>query len=90
MDYPLFPNKSWSDRAACVGLDLNLFFPSKGVSGRNAKKICATCPVATECLDHALTVPEMHGVWGNTTPMERMDILRDRNAVHSETSAPKD
>lgn len=39
-----------------------------------AKRICATCPVASECLDHALVVGERYGIWGGLTPDERNDL----------------
>jgi hypothetical protein len=40
-------------------------------------KICATCPVTTECLNYALSFPQaddMHGVYGGTTAKDRRAI----------------
>lgn len=61
---------SWQNRAACRGEDLVLFFgregerqPERDVRERKAKAICARCPVASECLDYALSRPEKYGVW---------------------------
>ena len=44
---------SWRDRAACRGMDINLFFipPSGKNDATAAKNVCATCPVAHPCLD---------------------------------------
>src|SRR5690606_4128918 len=35
-----------------------------------AKRICATCPVRTQCLTHALTYPEAYGIWGGLNEHE--------------------
>jgi hypothetical protein len=40
-----------------------------------AKAICRSCPVITECLDHALRVRESYGVWGGHTEDERARLL---------------
>lgn len=66
----------WAQRAACRGLDPELFFPV-GFSGpgseqlRFARRVCAQCSVVQACLDWALEVGESDGVWGGTTPDER-------------------
>ena len=41
-----------------------------------AKRLCASCPVRTDCATHALTVGEEYGVWGGFTETER-SRLRD-------------
>ena len=64
----------WRFRAECRTADLRLFFPSTAVLGDRAKRICAQCPVRTECLHHALTVGERHGIWGGTTADERQHM----------------
>ena len=43
-----------------------------------AKAVCATCPVQTRCLQHALEHREHHGIWGGTTEAERRRIIRRR------------
>lgn len=68
---------SWRDRAACLDMDTNLFFPEAGRNAyrqvERAKRICSTCPVRQECLDYALEFPDrsMPGIWGGTTEGER-------------------
>jgi WhiB family redox-sensing transcriptional regulator len=71
----------WRDRGACVGEDPELFFPigSGGPASRQvaeAKLVCARCTVVHECLDWAVAVGESDGVWGGTTPEERLAIRR--------------
>ncbi|MFG2823971.1 WhiB family transcriptional regulator [Kitasatospora sp. NPDC048365] len=74
----------WQLRAACRSEDAQLFFHPSGERGQAhddreaaAKRICATCPVRTRCLEHALTVREPYGVWGGLTEDERR-ALRGR------------
>ena len=38
------------------------------------------CPVKNACLEHALSVPEMYGVWGGLSADERIEILKFRGA----------
>ncbi len=71
----------WLRRAACVGEDPELFFPvgSSGPAVRDvdaAKRVCARCPVITECLAFALNSGQTSGVWGGTCEEERADMLR--------------
>jgi WhiB family redox-sensing transcriptional regulator len=70
---------SWRDRALCDGTDPSLFFPEPGVhSMRDAKQVCALCPVRLECLEHALSMPEQYGVWGGMTEKELAEMRRRR------------
>jgi WhiB family redox-sensing transcriptional regulator len=63
--------------AACVNEDPNLFFPdgktSYTVQVKQAKTICATCPIKMQCLAEALAETEF-GIWGGTTEQERKYI----------------
>ncbi len=68
----------WQEHAACRDYDRELFFDSDNERGelrarreKAAKKICAACPVQTECLRFAESGPEVFGVWGGTTQRER-------------------
>lgn len=49
---PLPPEATdqWQDRALCAQTDPEAFFPEKGGSTREAKKICMGCEVRHECL----------------------------------------
>ena len=67
-------DKSWRDSAVCASVDPELFFPETGQSPVAAKKICASCPVQPECLESALWLDNVHGVWGGTTRIERQQL----------------
>ena len=54
----------WQDRALCAQTDPEAFFPEKGGSTREAKKVCLTCEVRDECLESALMNDERFGIWG--------------------------
>jgi WhiB family redox-sensing transcriptional regulator len=54
------------------------FFPSDGVGVEKAKKICRTCPVVDQCLEHALDHRIEHGVWGGASERQRRRILKKR------------
>ncbi|MDH6247395.1 WhiB family transcriptional regulator [Mycobacterium sp. OTB74] len=74
----------WQLRARCRGLPAEVFYPTDDDRGarrvtheENAKKICRSCPVLLECLSHAMESGELYGIWGATTPKERV-ALRQR------------
>lgn len=73
------PIDRWWNHGACRGHDPNLWFPEwpKPNEYRQARKICATCPVRKQCLDDALkreTGSLRYGMFGGTTPLERERI----------------
>lgn len=53
---------------------VDMFFPSRGQSNREAREICAECPARDACADHGLD--ERHGVWGGTSEKERRRLRR--------------
>ncbi|MCF3960330.1 WhiB family transcriptional regulator [Streptomyces fuscigenes] len=71
----------WSQDAACVGADPDLFHP-EGDAGQvrliweEAKSYCAGCRVRTTCLDEALERGERWGVWGGLDEVERRVTIR--------------
>ena len=62
---------AWRVHARCAEVDPELFFPDKGGSTAIAKSICRTCPVVDECLEYAMDNPDLMGIWGATSHMER-------------------
>jgi WhiB family redox-sensing transcriptional regulator len=69
----------WHRLAACRSTPVDHFATTTaGIAA--ARKNCARCPVAAECLEHALAVPELYGVWAATTPKERKRIVREAAA----------
>lgn len=71
-------NLSWRKRAACQGVDPDVFYPVSDDDAETAKSICAQCTVREACLEYALAYRERDGVWGGATERERRRILRHR------------
>jgi WhiB family transcriptional regulator, redox-sensing transcriptional regulator len=71
---------TWRKRAACRGIDVEIFFPAteEDVDAAPAKAVCGVCPVRQACLEHALAHREREGIWGGATERERRRILRQR------------
>jgi WhiB family redox-sensing transcriptional regulator len=74
----LAPNDTpqWQDRALCAQTDPEAFFPEKGGSTREAKRICLGCEVRDECLEYALANDERFGIWGGLSERERRRLKR--------------
>ena len=66
----------WQDRALCAQTDPEAFFPEKGGSTREAKRVCLTCEVRTECLEYALSNDERFGIWGWLSERERRKVKK--------------
>ena len=68
---------SWQDRALCAQTDPEAFFPEKGGSTREAKRVCRSCDVRAECLEYALGNDERFGIWGGLSERERRRLKRE-------------
>ena len=68
---------SWQERALCAQTDPEAFFPEKGGSTRDAKKVCVGCDVRSECLEYALEHDERCGIWGGLSERERRKFKKD-------------
>ena len=66
----------WQDRALCAQTDPEAFFPEKGGSTREAKRVCRSCEVRAECLEYALEHDERFGIWGGLSERERRRLKR--------------
>jgi WhiB family redox-sensing transcriptional regulator len=69
-------DQGWQEQALCAETDPEAFFPEKGGSTREAKKICTGCEVRSECLDYALANDERFGIWGGLSERERRRLRR--------------
>lgn len=67
---------SWQQRALCAQTDPEAFFPEKGGSTRDAKKVCVGCDVRSECLEYALMHDERFGIWGGLSERERRKLKK--------------
>lgn len=83
---------NWQERALCRQTDPEAFFPEKGGSTREAKRVCLSCDVRGECLEYALQNDERHGIWGGLSERERRKIKSKSNpnaaSVGSRTQKP--
>lgn len=66
----------WQERALCAQTDPEAFFPEKGGSTRDAKRICQGCDVRSECLEYALQHDERFGIWGGLSERERRKLKK--------------
>lgn len=62
-------NREWMGQAACRGKDPEMFFPdARGVHVRKqiatAARVCADCPVITECAQYRDATGSAFGIWG--------------------------
>ena len=78
----------WRSRSACRGLPSDMFVSGELMSPAEeaaAKRVCAECAVAAECLSYAIVNAVRYGVWGGLTGEERRPLrrqwLEDRHAV---------
>ena len=70
--------RRWQEEANCLGVDPDLFFPERGASTREAKAVCRSCEVRSECLEYALAHGEKFGIWGGLSERERRRVRRQR------------
>jgi WhiB family redox-sensing transcriptional regulator len=67
---------AWQADSLCAQTDPEAFFPEKGGSTRDAKKICASCDVRAQCLEYALRNDERFGIWGGLSERERRKLRK--------------
>ena len=71
----------WRTTAACSDKDPELFFPIGNANTsiaqlEEAKAVCRSCNVVTECLKCALETNQDYGVWGGLSEDERRVLKR--------------
>lgn len=69
---------AWTGDALCAQVATEMFFPEKGGSTKDAKRICGDCPVREACLEYALENGERFGIWGGLSERERRALIRAR------------
>ena len=68
---------AWMDAALCTQVVGDFFHPDgQGASVREAKLICRSCTVKSDCLAYALAHDERFGVWGGLSERERRRLRR--------------
>ena len=78
----------WMADGICSSTDPEAFFPEKGASTRDAKRICFGCPVSTDCLQYAMDHDERFGVWGGFSERERRNLRRGVVVTPAFTNKP--
>ena len=67
---------AWQADSLCAQTDPEAFFPEKGGSTRDAKKICSSCEVRNRCLEYALANDERFGIWCGLSERERRKLRK--------------
>ena len=70
------PPDMWQDRAACFGIDPDVFFPTSEEEAAPALAYCGGCGIRGMCLAWALKNGERYGVWGGLTEQQRRRLVR--------------
>jgi len=92
----------WQEKAACNGIDTEVFFPYPHHDARTAKyeeqvlqgvmalQVCQECPVVKECFAYAMEESSSiyAGIYGGTMPYERQDIAKLQGEYVTPGGAP--
>lgn len=81
-------DEDWHSQAVCSQTDPEAFYPEKGGSTREAKRICRECPVLQQCRQWAIDHDERYGVWGGLSERERRRLKRDTESVEEPLRLP--
>lgn len=71
---------AWQRDSLCAQTDPEAFFPEKGGSTRDAKKVCTGCEVRENCLLYALENDVRFGIWGGLSERERRKLKNKQAA----------
>jgi hypothetical protein len=66
----------WMADGLCRQVDNEPWFPEKGESTIEAKRVCLRCDVREQCLQYALDNQERFGVWGGYSERERRRLAQ--------------
>jgi WhiB family transcriptional regulator, redox-sensing transcriptional regulator len=79
---------AWSEDAACKQHDAAAFDTRRvnqhtvlSRANLSALEVCAGCPVAKRCLEHAVKYGKTGAIWGGMTDEERADLELAEAAV---------
>ena len=73
-------------KAACKGMEVNLFFPSTGVISRAVAVVCSNCEVKVQCEEFAVNNDNIQGIWGGTNEADRRRKRKTKNITSNTTS----
>lgn len=79
VDNRTLTDHDWLVEAACRGMDTGVFFSESPRHYKEAREVCAMCPVTEECLSIALEMTvhlDTSGLYGGLTPRQRRPLPR--------------
>jgi WhiB family redox-sensing transcriptional regulator len=83
--------RRWRRWAACREIPTKVFFPAGNfarMEEKQAKTVCAICPVRLPCLTFALEHDETFGIWGGLSERERRELgVRKEESCRTATPA---
>lgn len=74
-------SNAWMAESLCAQVDPELFFPDKGASTKEAKKVCQKCPVTSECLEYAMSSDDRYGVFGGLSERDRRKLRKEARSA---------
>ena len=74
----------WHARGLCVGADPEIFFPSHGDLGTEARQICIGCGVREDCLKYAIEADEF-GIWAGLDQQQRRALRKKQHRREAAT-----
>jgi len=78
----------WQADGLCSQVGGDGWFPDKGGATRDAKAVCARCPVRDACLEYALATEQRFGIWGGMSERERRAERGRRAAAAARLARP--
>jgi len=66
----------WRQKAACKGMDPEIFYPRKDDDSDMALTVCEDCRVWIDCLRFAIRYKQNEGVWGGCTESQRASKVK--------------
>lgn len=67
---------TWHEDAICASADPEIWFPEKGGSTKEAKRVCGRCVVRADCLEYAIDTGQRFGIWGSMSERDRRRLQR--------------
>ena len=67
----------FQDKANCLSADPSIFFSAKLKDRAEALSLCNACVVRDECLDFALEMESIDGIYGGLLGDERKELLKN-------------
>lgn len=67
----------FQDKANCLSAEPSIFFSAKIKDRAEALSLCNACVVRDECLDFALKMESIDGIYGGLLGEERKELLKN-------------